>query len=78
VLVSVVHYFSSLELFEIGISAAMHTIDITMMNELFGDAMESTPTVWKELLNETGFDIVDIHPTRSLAHFVEAVPRSDE
>ncbi|MGK3741474.1 MAG: hypothetical protein ACI8RD_012101 [Bacillariaceae sp.] len=60
----------------VGLST-MHKIDIIMMN-IFGDAMERTPTMWKELLNETGFDLVEIHPTRSLAHFVEAVPRSDE
>ena len=45
---------------------------------VFGDTMEHTTTMRKELLNETEFDFVDIHPTRTLAHFVGAVPRSDE
>jgi hypothetical protein len=34
---------------------AMNKIDRIMINA-FGDAMEHTPTMWKELLNETGFD----------------------
>lgn len=54
----------------------MHYIDILMMN-LFYDAVERTPEMWKEVLNKTGFDIVAIHPTRSITHFVEAVPRSE-
>ena len=53
---------------------AMHKIDMQMMN-IFGEALERTPQMWKQLLNETGFDMVAIHPTRSLVHFVEAVPR---
>lgn len=58
---------------QVGIPA-MHKIDMQMMN-VFGQAMERTPEMWKELLDETGFDLVAIHPTRSLVHFVEAVPR---
>jgi len=57
----------------IGVPPAMYKIDMLMMN-IFGDALERTPAMWEELLNEVGFDLVKIHATRSLVHFVEAVP----
>lgn len=56
----------------VGVPATMHHIDMQMMG-VFG-AKERTPTMWKELLTQAGFEIVAIHPTRSLVHFVEAVP----
>lgn len=56
----------------IGQPPAMYKIDMLMMN-IFGGALERTPAMWKELLNQAGFDLVAIHPTRSLVHFVEAV-----
>jgi O-methyltransferase domain len=59
---------------QVGVPAAMHKIDMVMMN-FFGDALERTPKMWKELLADAGFDVVGFHPTRSLVHFVEAVPR---
>lgn len=55
----------------------VNKIDMIMMNT-FGDTMEHTTTIRKEILNETDFNLIDIHPTISLAHFVEAVPLSDE
>jgi len=54
--------------------AGKYRVDLQMMN-VFGSAIERTPQVWKDILDECGFDIVAIHPTRSLAHFIEAVPR---
>lgn len=57
----------------VGVPPIMYHIDIQMM-AAFGDAMERTPTMWKELLMEAGFDLVAIHPTRSIVHWVEAVP----
>jgi hypothetical protein len=58
----------------VGSPSAIHHIDIQMM-AVFGDALERTPKMWKELLNQAGFDMVAIHPTRSIVHWVEAVPR---
>ena len=57
----------------IGIDA-MTKIDMQMLT-VFGSAMERTPLMWKDLLEETGFEMVAIHPTRSLLHFVEAIPK---
>lgn len=57
----------------VGVPSAMYSIDMLMLG-MFGGALERTPSMWKELLGEAGFELVDIHPTRSLIHFVEAVP----
>jgi hypothetical protein len=57
----------------VGVPATMYHIDMQMMS-VFGHAKERTPAQWKELLSKAGFEIVNIHPTRSLVHFVEAVP----
>ena len=46
-------------------------IDMLMLNILGG--IERTPAMWKELLEEAGFEIKAIHGTRSPVHFVEAV-----
>jgi hypothetical protein len=59
----------------VSIPAAMHHIDMQMM-VLFGHAKERTPKRWKELLAKAGFEIVALHPTRSLFHFIEAIPVS--
>ena len=59
----------------VGVPAAMHHIDLQMM-ATFTRAKERTPKMWKELLAKAGFEIVAIHPTRSLVHFVEAIPVS--
>lgn len=57
----------------IGVPSVMYKIDMNMLN-VFGEATERTPKMWKELLAEAGFEFVAIHQTRSLIHFVEAVP----
>lgn len=57
----------------VAIPHTIHSIDLLMM-DLFGRAVERTPAMWKELLTQAGFRIKAIHPTRSLVHFVEAVP----
>jgi C-methyltransferase len=56
----------------VGVPATKHHIDLQMM-VVFG-AIERTPKLWDKLLTQAGFEIVAIHPTRSLLHFVEAVP----
>mmetsp|Transcript_6176 Transcript_6176/g.9383 ORF Transcript_6176/g.9383 Transcript_6176/m.9383 type:complete len:182 (+) Transcript_6176:796-1341(+) len=48
--------------------------DIQMLH-MFGNAKERTPLMWKELLDHSGFDFVRIHRTRSMFHFVQALPR---
>mmetsp|Transcript_3729 Transcript_3729/g.6846 ORF Transcript_3729/g.6846 Transcript_3729/m.6846 type:complete len:102 (+) Transcript_3729:198-503(+) len=53
--------------------AVIHHIDMQMMAVL-GDAVERTPSMWKELLPKVGFKFVTIYPTRSLLQWVEAVP----
>jgi C-methyltransferase len=57
----------------VGVPNAMYKIDMHMMN-LFGHPLDRTPQQWKDLLDEAGFEFVAIHPTRSLIHFVEAIP----
>ncbi len=57
----------------VGVPSTIYKIDLQMMN-LFGDAMERTPQQWKDLMEEADFSFVTIHPTRSLTHFVVAVP----
>lgn len=59
----------------VGVPDTMYHIDLQMM-ALFGRAKERTPKMWKELLAKAGFEIVAIHSTRSLSHFVEAIPVS--
>ena len=39
-----------------------------------GDAKERTPKQWRRLLAATGFELAEVHPTRSLVHWVEAKP----
>lgn len=51
----------------------LYRSDMVMLSA-FGDALDRTPRMWKELLNKAGFDIVALHPTRALAHFIEAIP----
>lgn len=48
-----------------------HSVDMMMLN-FFGTAIERTPTMWNELLENAGFEVKAIHPTRSPVHFVEA------
>ena len=57
----------------IGVPPVMYQIDIQMMGA-FGDAQERTPKQWAELLSQGGFRLVGFHPTRSLVHWVEAIP----
>jgi hypothetical protein len=49
-----------------------HNVDMMMLN-VFRTAIERTPEMWQDLLNNAGFKIKKIHPTRSIVHFVEAV-----
>jgi hypothetical protein len=56
----------------VGVPPIMYHIDLQMMVAF--NAKERTPTMWKELLTQGGFELVAIHPTRSLVHWVEAVP----
>merc|ERR1712087_154054 len=58
---------------QVSVPHTIHSIDLLMM-DLFGEAVERTPAMFKELLLKAGFEIKAIHPTRSLLHFVEAVP----
>jgi len=51
----------------------IHSIDMQMMM-VANVAQERSPAEWTELFKETGFKLVQIHPTRSLLHWVEAVP----
>eukprot|EP00977_Amphora_coffeiformis_P004806 scaffold1033_cov171-Amphora_coffeaeformis.AAC.23 len=60
----------------IGQPPAIYKVDMLML-DIFGDAMERTPLQWKDLLEKAGFQLVAIYPTRSLVHFVEAVPMVD-
>ena len=57
----------------IGVPPVMYQIDVQMMG-IFGEAQERTPAQWKDILSEGGFEMVGIHPTRSLVHWVEAKP----
>ena len=57
---------------KVGVPPAIYNIDVQMM-VAFGEAQERTPAQWKEVLAQTGFSLVKIHPTRSLVHWVEAV-----
>lgn len=57
----------------VGVPAVMYNIDMQMM-AAFGEAQERTPSQWKQILLVAGFEIVKIHPTRSLLQWVETVP----
>ena len=57
----------------VGVPAVMYQIDIQMM-VAFGEAQERTPAQWRALLFASGFELVAIHPTRSLVHWIEAKP----
>jgi hypothetical protein len=59
----------------VGVPSAIYHIDMHMM-ALFDTALGRTPEMWKELLSKAGFEFVAIHPTRSLIHWVEAMPLS--
>mmetsp|Transcript_35815 Transcript_35815/g.86405 ORF Transcript_35815/g.86405 Transcript_35815/m.86405 type:complete len:431 (-) Transcript_35815:122-1414(-) len=48
-----------------------HNIDMLMLN-LFRTAIERTPEMWHDLLDGAGFEMHEIHSTRSVIHFVEA------
>jgi hypothetical protein len=57
----------------VGVPPAMYNIDVQMM-VFFGTAQERTPSQWKELFTQSGFELVRFHATRSLLHWVEAKP----
>ncbi len=57
----------------IGIPATIHHIDLQMM-VMFPEAKERTPSQWKVTLANAGFELKAIHSTRSLVHYVEAIP----
>jgi hypothetical protein len=57
----------------VGVPPAMYNIDVQMM-VFFGGAQERTPSQWKELFTQSGFELVRFHATRSLLHWVEAKP----
>jgi hypothetical protein len=44
------------------------------MMTAFGEAQERTPAQWKDILSQSGFELANIYPTRSLVHWVEAKP----
>ena len=52
-----------------------HNVDMTMLN-IFRTAVERTPEMWHELLDGAGFEMHEIHSTRSIIHFVEASLKS--
>ena len=57
------------------VSVSAHDLSSCLqMMAIFGTAMERTPEQWKALLAEAGFEMVALHPTRSLLHWVEAKP----
>ena len=51
----------------------MYQIDLQMLTGL-GDARERTPKQWEAIMTKTGFKIKTAHATRSLVHWVEAIP----
>ena len=51
----------------------MYQIDLQMLTGL-GDAQERTPKQWEAIMTKTGFKIKTVHATRSLVHWVEAIP----
>ena len=57
----------------VGVPPVMYQIDIQMMTA-FGEAQERTPAQWKDILSQSGFELTNIYPTRSLVHWVEAKP----
>lgn len=57
----------------VGVPPGMYNIDVQMM-VFFGAAQERTPSQWKELFTQNGFELVRFHATRSLLHWVEAKP----
>jgi hypothetical protein len=46
----------------VGVPSVIHNIDVQKMMAVFGDALKRAPKMWKELLNQAGFDMVAIHP----------------
>jgi hypothetical protein len=58
---------------KVGVPPVMYQIDVNMMSH-FGNAQERTPLQWKQLLAQSGFELVAFHATRSLLHWVEARP----
>ena len=57
----------------VGVPPVMYNIDMQMM-AAFGTGKERTPAEWRHLLASQGFEVAAIHPTRSLVHWVEAIP----
>ena len=57
----------------VGPVSAVYQVDLQMMT-FFGYAQERTPKQWEEIMTKTGFKIKAYHATRSLVHWVEAVP----
>jgi C-methyltransferase len=57
----------------VGSPNSIYHVDMQMM-AIFGTAKERTPTMWKEILTEGGFELVAIHLTRSPNQWVEAAP----
>ena len=56
----------------VGQDDIMYKLDMEMM--VLTRGQERTPTQWKEILTLAGFKIIKFHPTRSIIHWVEAVP----
>ena len=56
----------------IGQPAAIHNIDMQMM--VLNGGVERYPKYWAKLLEETRFEYVSVHPTRSILAWIKAVP----
>jgi len=56
----------------VGKPAAIHNMDMQMMALVGG--IERYPMYWEKLLNETGFKLVNVHFTRSVIAWMEAIP----
>merc|ERR1712224_975023 len=57
----------------VAVVPTIHSVDMQMMLA-FGQAKERTPSQWREVFAKVGFELKNIHPTRSLVHWIEAVP----
>lgn len=58
----------------LGFPPTVHNVDMQMM-VIFGTAKERTPKQWQVLLKDAGFAMGQIHPTKSLLHWVEGSPQ---
>ena len=56
----------------IGQPAAIHNIDMQMM--VLNGGVERYPKYWAKLLEETRFEYLSVHPTRSILAWIKAVP----